>query len=188
MNTISDELKELIVQQLIQDKRFLPLYKEYDAKAVELNRIVDRISGFIDDVDQNFIMANIKTVKEYIIYRLFFIACTKRLVKKFLPGITYIDPIYKTETIINDVHSADSFGQPYSEIDISASNSRHVVAKVQINIVQLQDFESFPGGDLLKYPVIVTHKHISSRSTKPAEIKTIGDITKSQILTWLQDV
>lgn len=174
----------LITDYLIKDKRFTSLYKEY-ALSTNLDVVsIDDIAEFIMPVDPAFVQTHYEVIKDYVIYRLFIYACGKRMVNKLGDNITYIDPVYKKEVTVT---KQESFVDP-DGIYLTAVDANDAVAQLQIESISLQDLMPLTGVEPLKYPVKVTRKHRSGQgNSRQAVTKNIGDINKSQILTWFTE-
>ena len=178
----------LITDYLSKDKRFSPLYKEYvsatNLDVVSIDQIVDKLFPFIMPADPAFIQTHYEVIKDYVIYRLFIYACGKRMVNKLGDNITYIDPVYKKEVTVT---KQESFVDP-DGIYLTAVDANDAVAQLQIESISLQDLMPLTGVEPLKYPVRVTRKHRSGQgNSRQAVTKNIGDINKSQILTWFTE-
>ena len=181
-------LLTLITDYLIKDKRFTSLYKEYalstNLDVVSIDDMADNLFPFIMPVDPAFVQTHYEVMRDYVIYRLFIYACGKRMVNKLGDNITYIDPVYKKEVTVT---KQESFADP-DGIYLTAVDANDAVAQLQIEAIPLTDLMPLTGVEPLKYPVKVTRKHRSGQgNSKPAVTKNIGDINKSQILTWFTE-
>ncbi|MDY2736849.1 hypothetical protein [Intestinibacter sp.] len=194
--TTSDHDKELrrilVADYLLKDKRFIPLYKEYVNKYVnydtndDIDLIAANIYVFTVNIEPSVIESHPEVVKEYIIYRLFVYACLKRIKDKLGDNITFIDPDVNKEAIVlkEDCH----LGSNYLYLTATDPNTSGSYAQLQIKAIQLENLIPLTGVEPLNYPVSVHVWHSSGRNhNKPAEVKKIGEITKSQILAWFKE-
>lgn len=176
----------LVTDYLLKDKRFLPLYKEYRPNKSDVDDMVPSIILLIANIEQSVIESNPEVVKEYIIYRLFIYACLKRIKDKLGDNITFIDPDFNKEAVVlkEDCH----LGSNYLYLTATDPNTSGLYAQLQITAIQLENLIPLTGVEPLNYPVSVHVWHSSGRNhNKPAEVKPIGEITKSQILAWFKE-
>ena len=188
-NDHDNELRRILVADyLLKDKRFISLYKEY-VKYVpsdDADNIVANIYVFIVNIEPSVIESNPEKSKEYVIYRLFIYACLKRIKDKLGDNITFIDPDSNKEAVVlkEDCH----LGSSYLYLTATNPNTSGLYSQLQITTIQLENLTSLTGVEPLNYPVSVYMWHSSGRDyNKPAEVKKIGEITKSQILAWFKE-
>lgn len=184
-----NELRHILVADyLLKDKRFLPLYKEYIKYNTnfDADNIVANIYVFIVNIEPSVIESHPEKAKEYVIYRLFIYACLKRIKDKLGDNITFIDPDSNKEAVVlkEDCH----LGSNYLYLTATDPNTSGLYSQLQITAIQLENLTSLTGVEPLNYPVSVYMWHSSGRDyNKPAEVKKIGEITKSQILAWFKE-
>ena len=184
-----NELRRILVADyLLKDKRFIPLYKEYVKYNTndDVDRIVANIYVFIVNIEPSVIESNPEKAKEYVIYKLFIYACLKRIKDKLGDNITFIDPDFNKEAVVlkEDCH----LGSSHLYLTATDPNTSGLYSQLQITAIQLENLTSLTGVEPLNYPVSVYMWHSSGRDyNKPAEIKKIGEINKSQILAWFTE-
>lgn len=183
-NDRDEELRHIVADYLLKDKQFIPLYKEY--VKYDPNDGVDRIAtnlfGLTVDIESSIIESHPEVVKEYIIYRLFIYACWKRIIDKLGDNLTFIDPDSNKEaTVLKENCSLTSNHLYLNATHVSGGRlcvQLHIEAIPPENLIPLKYIP------LLDYPVLVSIWRDSGRGNdKPAEVKKIGELNKSQILT-----
>ena len=184
-----NELRRILVADyLLKDKRFIPLYKEYVKYNTndDVDRIVANIYVFIVNIEPSVIESNPEKAKEYVIYKLFIYACLKRIKDKLGDNITFIDPDSNKEAVVlkEDCHLRSN----YLYLTATDPNTSGLYSQLQITAIQLENLTALTGVEPLNYPVSVYMWHSSGRDyNKPAEVKKIGEINKSQILAWFTE-
>ena len=190
--TTSDYDKELrrilVADYLLKDKRFIPLYKEYVKYDPNDNAdlIASRLFGLTIDIESSVVESHHEVEKEYIIYRLFIYACWKRIIYKLAGNLSYIDPDSNKEAVV--LKEGCSLTSKRLYLNATNDYGSKVYAQLHVEAIPLENLMSLKDVELLNYPVLVSIWRDSGRGNdKPAEIKKIGEINKSQILAWFTE-
>ena len=184
-----EELRRILVADyLLKDKRFIPLYKEYvkyDPND-DADLIASRLFGLTIDIESSVVESHPEVVKEYVIYRLFIYACWKRIIYKLAGNLSYIDPDFNKEAVV--FKESCHLGADYLFLTAVDPNHNGLYAQLQLTAIPLENIIPLKGVEPLNYPVRVHMWHSSGRGNdKPAEVKKIGEINKSQILAWFTE-
>ena len=176
----------LVADYLLKDKRFLPLYKEYEPNKSDVDDMVPSIILLISDIEIDYIKSHPEVVKDYIIYRLFIYACWKRIVYKLGDNLSYIDPDSNEEAIV--LKEGCSLTSKRLYLNATNAYGSKVYAQLHIEAIPLKTLLPLTWAELLDYPVWVSIWRDSGRGDyKLVEVKPIGEITKSQILAWFTE-
>ena len=191
-NDHDKELRRIVADDLLKDKRFIPLYKEYVNKYVnydtndDIDLIASNLFGFTIDIKLSIMKSSHEVVKDYIIYRLFIYACWKRIEDKLGDNITFIDPDSNKEVTILKENCSLTSNHLY--LNATRASGGRIYAQLHIEAISPENLMSLKYIPLLDYPVLVSIWRDSGRDDdKPVEVKKIGELNRSQILALFKE-